>query len=483
MDQEAVAKGGMVAVYVAVVVVAVAWVARRFNEWWYLPSAVPHGAKLPPGSLGWPFIGNMLSFVRLYKGDPEAYFHHHFLSRNKECGDGIYKAHLFGSPSIITSTSEMNKFVLAAESAFAPGWPSPELVGRSCMVIVEGIQHKRMRRLLLEAVSHPAALRKTLRRQENRFKNTLTEWTQQRNITLRERLKKVAFEDICDAFLGVTSPPLIKEMMDLSIGLIAGLRAYPINVPGFTYHHSLKCRKRLMDIMFTVVKHRRHAGPKLEAEDFLDVLLKTKDEEGNYLTDLEICDNIASFLLAGHESTSYTILWSMVLLAKNPKILSKLRDEHKALQSQKEGDWFADLKKTPYTNLVQNEVLRFVNIAPFVFRTVKEDVNYQGYYFPKGWKVIVWLRASHMDPTNFTDPHTFNPERFEEHTLRTGLYMPFGHGPRLCPGNTLALLSSRLFLHILATSYKWSLVNPNVETTYLPHPKPKDGGEIVFEPL
>ncbi|KAI5073369.1 hypothetical protein GOP47_0011382 [Adiantum capillus-veneris] len=482
---------GGFAVAALIAVGALMMMLRWVNEWWYVrrPGAIPAGLKLPPGSMGWPVIGDNLSFVRLFKRDPEHFIQQHFLSRTKGHDDGIYKAHLFGHPCIITCSPDMNKFVLGGsqtdgQANFTVGWPTGELMGPTSMIMVEGLQHKRMRKLLLEAITHPSALRKTLTRLEKRIRVTLAQWAQEKNICLREKIKEVTFGDICDAFLSLGSGPLSKKMMEDTQGLVQGVRAYPIKIPGFTYYHSLKCRKSLMESCYSIVKHRRLAGMKGEVEDFLDVLLKAKDEEGNGLSDTEICDNLVSFLIGGHESTTYAMLWTMILLAKNPKVMSKLREEHNMLKAESKGNLIDELKKATYTDAVLNEVLRVVNIAFSVFRTVaRDDVNYKGYYFPKDWKVISWLRAPHMDPSIYADPLSFNPDRFLDKTPRLGQFMPFGHGPRLCPGNILALSSARLFIHISVTNYKWNLVNPNEEVKYLPHPKPIDGGKVVFEPL
>lgn len=399
--------------------------------------------------------------------------------------EGVYKSHLFGGPCIITCSPEMNKFVLGSQGdglAFLAGWPNPEVMGLTCMAILDGPSHKRMRRLILESVNHPMALKKALIRLKIRFTSVLAQWAKEKTITLRQKLKTVAFEDICDSFLSMKPGPLTKKMESFMDGLVGGMRAYPINIPGFSYHSALQSRKNLVNIMTSIVQHRRQENRVGEVEDFLDVLLKTCDEKGNPLTNAEVCDNIIAFLLAGHESTSYTIIWAMVLLAKNPHILSKLRAEHMSLQKKNEDLLLHDFKNLPFTNYVLNEVLRLVNISPFVFRTVgQDDVHHQGYYFPKGWKVVAWTRASHMSPTNFSDPQKFSPERFQDTSTQSGQYMPFGYGPRTCPGNMLALLSSRLFLHILMTNYKWELLNPDGEVAYLPHPKLEDGGKILFE--
>eukprot|EP00250_Pteridium_aquilinum_P022469 c25386_g1_i8 orf=1352-2248(+) len=293
---------------------------------------------------------------------------------------------------------------------------------------------------------------------------------------------EVAFEDICDSFLSMKRSPLLTAMERCTKGMAGGIRAYPINIPGFTYYSAMQCRRKLDKIMLSIIQERKQDGMKEVVEDFLDVLLNVHDEEGNHLSDVEISENLVSFLLAGHESTSYAIFWTMVHLEKNPQVLSKLRDEHNSLRKKEESVFLDDFKNMPFTNSVLNEVLRLVNIAPFLFRTIaQDDVHYKGYVFPKGWKVIAWLRASHMSPASFSDPQIFNPERFQDNTPRVGHYLPFGYGPRSCPGNMLALLSSRMFLHTLVSNYKWKFLDPEAKVTYLPRPMHACGGKVIFE--
>ncbi|WJX30932.1 ent-kaurenoic acid monooxygenase [Trifolium repens] len=76
----------------------------------------------------------------------------------------------------------------------------------------------------------------------------------------------------------------------------------------------------------------------------------------------------------------------------------------------------------------------------------------------------------------------FNPHRWNEPT-KPGTYQVFGAGNRLCPGNMLARIQLALLLHHLSIGYKWELINPNADITYLPHPTPIDGVEVKFSKL
>jgi len=230
-------------------------------------------------------------------------------------------------------------------------------------------------------------------------------------------------------------------------------------------------------------KRKRNAN-NCDAMDLLDGLIQQKDEEGKELSDSEVLDNIVSLVVAGYETTSLAKTWALYYLAKYPDVLQKLRDENMPLRDNKDGELITtdDIAKLKYTNKVVEETIRLANIAAIVFRTATKDVEYKGYKIPKGWKVILWVRYLHTNPENFTDPMCFNPDRWNE-PAKPGAYQVFGGGSRICAGNNLARLQLAIFLHYLATGYKWELVNPDAEISYLSHPKPADGVEIAFSKL
>ncbi|XP_074264766.1 ent-kaurenoic acid oxidase-like isoform X3 [Silene latifolia] len=139
---------------------------------------------------------------------------------------------------------------------------------------------------------------------------------------------------------------------------------------------------------------------------------------------------------------------------------------------------YEDFLRLKYTNQVVEETNRIASLSGFLFKQATEDIKFEGYLIPKGWNVLLWLRYLHIDPKNFEDPMTFNPDRWESRP-KHGTYLPFGGGTRTCPGSMLVHLITTLFLHHLVVGYRWELANPDMPIIYLSHPVPADGVEIL----
>ncbi|KZV23348.1 ent-kaurenoic acid oxidase 2-like [Dorcoceras hygrometricum] len=428
--------------------------------------------------MGIPFLGDMLAFLWYFKvvRRPDVYI----TSKLRKYGDrGLYRTHLFGSPSIIVSTPSANKFVLQADSDFIMEWPTHEIVGATSLVSVEGASHDRVRSFVVRCINRPDALRRIALVVQPRITASLKQWAHKGRIVVHKEAKKVTFENIGKFFAGFESEPVLDTLDDLFKGLISGIRSQPINLPGTTFHHALQCRNKAIAIFREEMEKRRKDASNAK-DDLMEGLMKMKDEEGKHLSDIEILDNIVSLVVAGYASTSLSIMWAVYYLAKYPNVLEKLQhaesqEEHIPIHKRLDGEYitYDDISKCKYTNKVVEEVLRMANIAAFIFRTAREDVEYKGYKIPKGWRVICWIRYIHENQENFEDPRFFNPDRWNE-TATPGTFLVFGGGPRICPGNMLARLQVSIIIHYLVVGYRWKLVNPDAGMTYLPHPKPAD---------
>ncbi|CAI8596140.1 unnamed protein product [Vicia faba] len=296
---------------------------------------------------------------------------------------------------------------------------------------------------------------------------------------------QLSLENIGKLFLGKEPGLFLNSLDKLYQGVLPGVRAYPINIPGFTYHYALQCRRKLDDIFWMELNKRKSKNKnKVETIDLMDGLMQIEDDDGDKLSDKEVVDNIVSLVLGGYISTSLVSMWAIYLLAKYPNVLKLLREENMAFTEGNSGDFITakDVSNLKYTNKVVEEVIRMSNVAAFVFRKVVNEVDYKGYKIPKGWKVISMLRYIHTDPENFKDPMYFDPDRWNE-LAKPGTYQVFGAGQRLCPGNMLARIQLALLLHHLSIGYKWELVNPNANIIYLSHPAPMDGVEVKFSQL
>ncbi|XP_065847260.1 ent-kaurenoic acid oxidase 1-like [Euphorbia lathyris] len=459
-----------------------------WNELWYvgLNSYDKNGAKLPPGHMGFPYFGEMLSFLFYFKllRRPDDFIN----SKRLKYGDGagLYRSYLFGSPSVIACSPTVNKFILQSEETFALQWPNVDLVGTKSLVAVVGKSHTRLRNFVSNAINRPDALTRIAADVQPRLVAALQSWAQSPNFKAQIQVKRLTFENIGKLFASLEPGPLLDEMDKLFQGVMKGFRAQPSNFPGTACHHATQCRRKLEEIFAREIEKRKNRitnGEKVE-NDLMDGLMQIKDEHRNQLSDKEVLDNIVSLIIAGYESTALSSVWAIYYLAKYPNVLQKLREENMAICKDKKGDFITaeDVSQLKYTNKVVEETIRMANVSQTIFRLATKDVEYKGYRIPKGWIVILWTRYLHTDPQNFDDPLCFNPDRWDK-PAKPGTYQVFGGGARICAGNMLARLQVALLLHHLSLGYKWELVNPNADITYLPHPIPADGVEVLFSKI
>ncbi|KAK2360183.1 beta-amyrin 11-oxidase [Trifolium repens] len=256
-------------------------------------------------------------------------------------------------------------------------------------------------------------------------------------IELLKEMKKVSFKIIVHVFLGSSNQDIIKILGSLSNDMFNGLFSIAINAPGFAFNKALKSRKKIIKIVQPLVNERRlmiKNGKQVgEKKDFIDSLLEVlKDENGKKIEDGEISDLLIAFLIAGHEPTATALMWSIIYLTQHPHMLKKAKEEQEEIlrkrpASQKQLS-FIEVKQMVYLSRVINEMLRCANVTFSTFREAASDVIINGYLIPKGWKVLVWLRAIHMDSEYYPNAEEFNPSRWDDNAVSAGTFLPFGVG-------------------------------------------------------
>lgn len=139
------------------------------------------------------------------------------------------------------------------------------------------------------------------------------------------------FECICEIFISMKPSPLTEKMNKWYVGLIGGIRALPLDLPGTSHNHARKCRRKLNMVFQEELekrKKRANSNSSLAGEedydDLMSGLMQMEDERGMKLSDDEVVDNIVSLVLGGYESTSSAVLWAAYHLAKSPDVLAKL---------------------------------------------------------------------------------------------------------------------------------------------------------------
>ncbi|XP_041022949.1 beta-amyrin 11-oxidase-like [Juglans microcarpa x Juglans regia] len=464
------------------------WFLKKVNEWYYVGSLGKTEFPLPPGDMGWPFLGNMLSLFKcLRAGDPNHYIDH-LISRYGKTG--IYKTHIFGRPSIILCRPELNRRVLTNEETFGLGYPKSVflLTGEKSLHNVMVAEHRRLRKLITSPLNGQEAIAMYIKHIEKNVIQFLDEWASMKKpIELVDELKKATFKITTFVFLGYIKESTFRATDTLFTDYRRGLMVPAINIPGFTFHKALKARNKLLEIIRSVLEEKKamaKSNDTVGKKYMIDLLIDVEDEDGKHLDDEHIADLILTSLSAGFDGLSMGSLWGLMHLAGNPQVFKKAKEEQDEIVSRRpstqKGLILAEIKQMHYLAKVVDEMLRMTNTLA-LFRKAKIDVSINGYTIPKGWNVLAWNGAVHMDPTIYENPKNFDPSRWENMSVKQpGAFMPFGAGSRLCPGNELAKLVMTIFLHYFLLNYKMERINPESPLYYEQAPLPLDNGLVRF---
>ena len=223
-----------------------------------------------------------------------------------------------------------------------------------------------------------------------------------------------------------------------------------------------------------IARDRLAADPALALAptNFLEAMLVARDAEGQAFSDEVIFGNALTMLLAGEDTTAYTIAWAAHHLCDDARATAALSAEADAVLGEARVP--KDLEQAgqlPYASAVANESMRLRPVAPMQFLEALSDVVVGDVAAPKGTTVIVLTRPPVLEATRFEQPNTFLPERWipgaRSGTHDAAAHIPFGSGPRICPGRSLALLEMRVVLATLYRNFEVERASPGSEVTEL----------------
>lgn len=195
------------------------------------------------------------------------------------------------------------------------------------------------------------------------------------------------------------------------------------------------------------------------APDLLDGLITAHDpEDGRAMTDEELADNLLTFVVAGHETTSIALTWTLWLVSRAPDVERQLLAEIEAVAGA--GPITPDnADRLVYTRQVIQEAMRLFPPAPLIPRIATEDTTLGGLPVPGGRPVYIPVYAIHRHEALWTAPGAFDPDRFAPDRARAmprGTYLPFGAGPRICIGASFAYVEAVVILATVVRRLKLS---------------------------
>jgi cytochrome P450 len=223
--------------------------------------------------------------------------------------------------------------------------------------------------------------------------------------------------------------------------------------------------RRLDAIILDIIRQRREEGR--DRGDLLSMLVEARDEADNTgMTDKQLRDEVMTLFLAGHETTASALSWMWHLLARHPQVEARLVAELDSVLAGRPPT-AADVSRLPYTEQVVLETLRLYPPAYVIGRQPLEDCTIGGYRVAAGTSVLISKYVTQRDPRFFERPDEFDPDRWNDGLIKRlpkYTYFPFGGGPRVCIGNTFAMLEAILVVAAVAQRFHfdWAAAPPVV---------------------
>ena len=194
--------------------------------------------------------------------------------------------------------------------------------------------------------------------------------------------------------------------------------------------------------------------------DFLDILLKAKDDDGNGMTDLEIRNEVDTFMFEGHDTTTSGMSWTLYCLSRHPEYQDKVREEVRSVLQGREWLEYDDLSKLKYTSWCIKEAMRLYPPIIYFFRKTSQDIEINNYLIPEGVTISVNIMFIHRNPHIWEEPTKYDPLRFQPANIEKHGphdYIPFSAGHRNCIGQNFAMNEMKVVIGTLVNRFSMKL--------------------------
>ncbi|HEY3806711.1 MAG TPA: cytochrome P450 [Kofleriaceae bacterium] len=415
----------------------------------------------PPGSLGLPYLGKTLAFLK----NP-----FEFTLAGTRAHGNVWKTRILGDTVVFFAGPKAFSFFMdPANFTRQNGSPKlmQELLHADAVPFLDGDRFKARKRLLLSAFGN-VALDSYLPSIFQIFTRYCDAWTAQGEAAIAADVDQLAF-DIADMLFAAADPRASNRETAADFATMnKGTFAPPIKLPFTAYGRAIKARDRLRAYIKQAVATRDGDG------SALGVLKAARGPNGEELSARELEIELLHFYFAAHAGLAAAIAWCIVVLGQHRKLAAALRAEADAMMGDRVPD-LAGLDELPRARAVAREVLRAYPIAPTTFFGIaKRDLDFDGYAIRAGWKGAGAIWATLQDGAAFRDPAVFTGDRLGDAALRAlpdNAFVPQGGGAReghRCPGEALVQMVMPAFLAWFARRYE--LAWPEQDVT------PKGGG-------
>ncbi|KAH7658375.1 Secologanin synthase protein [Dioscorea alata] len=272
--------------------------------------------------------------------------------------------------------------------------------------------------------------------------------------------------------------------------------ARSVYLPGFRFLPTAKNKRRMfinneVKRMLTDIIHKKLDSIKMGGstnDDLLSMLLQStnlnlatedKNKKNNEITIDDVIQECKLFYFAGQETTSVLLTWTLILLSMHPTWQQKAREEV----------LYTLYSSLMQVNIILHEVLRLYPPVVFLIRYVNKEIKLGDITLPAGAEALIPVLQVHHDPEIWgEDAEEFNPERFSEGVSKASkgqnAFFPFGWGPRICIGQTFAMIEAKLALAMILQHFSFELSPSYAHAPYtVVTLQPQYGAHLILHQL
>lgn len=373
----------------------------------------------------------------------------------------IFRLNLPGFNPIMMAGPDANRFVLVEareKLSWRPtGDPVTKLL-RHGLLIEDGEWHDQLRQQMTPAL-HKKEVAGQVPAMLRRADQVIDGWQAGGRYDMLDEMRRVALLILMDTLYGVDFTDALPQLWPTILKLLKYISPGPWLIWRGAPRPGYKDAIEAMDAYLYELIQQRRQNPR----DAVDLLGLLTDVE--WMGDGLIRDQLLTMLIAGHDTGTALMAWTLYLLGSHPAALHQAQEEVDRIIGSNRPS-YEQLERLEYLDQVIKESLRLYPPIHVGTRRASCELAYKNYCLPEGDRILYSIYLTHRDPQQWADPNSFRPERFiverGRRTYEPYSYVPFGGGPRNCIGAYYGQMEAKVVLARMLQRCRLTLTDDNV---------------------
>ncbi|MBA3868441.1 MAG: cytochrome P450 [Anaerolineae bacterium] len=389
---------------------------------------------------------------------------------NRELGN-IFRLTLPGFDAVMLVGPEAARFVLVSgrdDFRWRMEADPVTMLLRHGVLVEDGDSHDQLRRAMNPAL-HKQMLQTYVEAIWRGTDQVMSRWSDNNTVNMLVEMRRVALLVLLDTLFKVDFSPDMDRLWQAVLKTLnyisPGVWMFSSRIPRPGYANGLR---QMDEYLYQMIRLRRsHLG---EPTDLLGLLISDPGMDDNLIR-----DQLLTMLIAGHDTSTALLSWTLYLLGKHPDIMAQAQTEVRAVLND-QPPTFDQLNKLPLLDQIIDESLRLYPPIHLGSRVAAQDLDFNGYTITAGTRVMYSIYVTQRMPEYWDAPDEFRPQRFAPDAPKPApyTYLPFGGGPRNCIGAAYAQLEAKVILARILQKRALTLlprrVNAHMGATLEPRP-------------